>query len=409
MLLKNASLYIFSSIISSFISFLMIPIYTSKLSPQEYGIYGFAIVLISVIGMLINGNLFILIQKDYYDEKINKKQYEFNVILYFLIVYTGIMILLFFFKNMLAYFFKLQILKNWIYIIVTIAFFQTLTQFFLLLLRLDNLALKYFFINVIVSLLNAITGYVFLFFFNLGWKGLIIGNLLVYNIISAYFLIKHNDIFKFNFSKIFFKKYFSFVKSYFLTTINWRIISYSDRFFIAAMSTFSNLGLYTLGAQLSNILNIIVNGFNNAWSPYFMENMNKNNFRLIKKKLQLYIAGLIILFLLIYFISPFIIRVFFNEKYYNALIYFKYFIFIVLFHSFHAIISNFLVFFNQASKISVATTIGMLLNLILNYFLIKKNGAIGVAQATLISYVIIVLIEYYFLRVKIIKKGLINV
>lgn len=412
MLLKNTTIYILSSIISSIISFIMIPVYTTKIDPYDYGIYGFIAVIMSIFNTLISSNLFIVFEKDYYDSSIENKNYIFNLVCYFFTIYLIGLLIVFFGQDIFLKFFNLDKLRNWIFLIITLSFFQVLVQLFILILRLKNLSHYYLYINVTISLINAIIGYILVFKYNLTWDGLLISNFITYGIVllSIIFInINIIDIRKQDYSKNIIRKYLKFAIEYFPVTLNWRIISYADRFFITKMSTLTSLGMYTLGSQLSKVLEIFISGFNSAWSPYFMESMHKKQYKDILQKLKAYIAFLSIISICIYFISPFIIKFFFNAKYFNAITYFNYFIFIVLVNAFHAIASNCLVFFDKAKDISIATTVGMITNLILNYILILENGALGAVQASLISYIVIVIIEVYFIKIKILDKGYINV
>jgi len=399
MLIKNSIIYLTSIVASSFISFLMIPIYANYLSPKEYGIYGILVVVNSIIAIFIGGNIFVMIGREFYNLK-NKINYFFNIYAYIFIMFMIIEILLYFFSAKIIDYFNFGCTESWLYLIGFIAFEQIVLHIYLTILRFENLALKYLYFSVFISFLNALLTYYFLFY-GLLWQSFFIANLITYSTVFLFLFYKYRKIlidknnYKLNLEHI--KESFKFVLTYSPTTLNWRVISFSDRFFITKMASMSSLGLYTMGFQLSKALEIFTSGFNQAFTPYFMKKIKDKEYKKLTQISFIFLIILILIILGLFIFFPSIIKFFLNPDYYKAIKFFNYFLLIVFFNAVHQIISKFLVYYKYEKYISYSTTIGMIFNLLLNYILIGYNAALGAVQATLLSYIIIILLEAWYL------------
>jgi len=78
-LFKASGIYTLSSIINAAIPFLLLPLLTRYLSPEEYGIVSMYALLLSITSVFTGLSVHGAINRAYFDEKINNhKEYVWN-------------------------------------------------------------------------------------------------------------------------------------------------------------------------------------------------------------------------------------------------------------------------------------------------------------------------------------------
>jgi len=390
--LKESFLYLFASLINAFFSFLLIPIYTSYLSVEEFGIYGFLIVINLVFYMLISGNLVNLLSREFYKSQ-KKYYYIYSIIFYFVLVFSFLGCVVYLFGEKMLNFFEINVNVWYLYLILFIAFFRNVIDLYLSILRFRFLAVEYLKFSVLISFLTALFSYVFLIKYKV--IGIFEGILIGYFFIVLFIVVRNFRFLKFN--GRFLKEVIKFSFSYMPTTLSWRVITLSDRFFITKMVGVNALGLYTLSYQLSSVFNLFTTSINQAFSPFFMKSLQEK--RDIKRVVFFLIVGMGAILFVGYFILEFVIG-FLKKDYYFAIDYIKWFLGIVFFSFLHSIFSKYMIFHKKEKIISIITTIGAVLNIGLNIVLIKLYGGIGAVVATLLVYIFIVLAEFIYIKRK---------
>jgi len=388
MLVKSSFIYFIVVSFNALTSFLLVFVYSKYLSVEEYGLYGILMVIFSIVYVFIHSNLPNLLSREFYRSQ-KKLYYISSILIYYIVMFFIISLLIIISHNVFIQFFGVKLDLDWILFINIIALLKVIMDLFFSIMRLRFILIKFLILNIMLNILIFIISYLLVQRYS--WKGIFIASFLVYFLYDLIFIINNFKYFKFKFK--FLKDVFIFAIKYIPTTLNWRIIAYSDRFFILKLLGVSYLGLYTFASQISSIFNLIINAVNQAWGPYFMKNFNSIN----KKHIIFILLGSIGLFLVIYIFIYFFIN-FVNPSYKDAFIYVKYFLVISFFSLFHYLISKYLIFFKKENKISLYTFIGVIVNLILNYILIKYLELVGVLVATILSYVVIVFLEWNYAK-----------
>jgi O-antigen/teichoic acid export membrane protein len=75
-LFKQSGIYAFGDILSKGVGFLLLPLYTAFLTPEDYGIISLATVVASIFGIIATGGLNGAVLKFYYnfDDKETRKK-----------------------------------------------------------------------------------------------------------------------------------------------------------------------------------------------------------------------------------------------------------------------------------------------------------------------------------------------
>jgi len=405
-LLKRISGYTIISIITGGISFLLLPVLTTYLSPKDYGILSifnastqFLVALIP-LGM---GHLLLV----YLIEK--KIEYPTYLNAFLKITFTIclsltaiISIAYFFIKDFFGLPFYLTISLP--FIALLIIYFDTINSYFIYskqFKRYAKFTLSKFFIEV-----TSVITLVIIFPFN--WKGRITAlviSLFLMILYTTYYFTKNNIIqFKLKttyHTKELINKGFPLI----FMGIAIMVMNLSDRFFIEHFVSLKDTGLYGIASTVAGVLLMVIGASMNVIRPIIYEKLKSNN---SKKELRAlgfkYISSLLLLTFLLYLITPFLFQYMVNESFHASLKLTYPLIWSIFFWGVFNYFVSFFMFKKRNIIIGTISILGVILNLVLNYFLILKYGTIGAAYATLITYLtisLILIISYLFLRNKI--------
>jgi O-antigen/teichoic acid export membrane protein len=260
-------------------------------------------------------------------------------------------------------------------------------------LRNQEKALAFVVFEILNSFLNVLVSLILIVGFNLGWQGRAIGilfSICCFGLFGLLLLYKKKLIyFKIDFSSV--KKILSISIPLIPHAIGGVIIVLSDRLFIERLVNKEAVGIYVVGCTFGLLVNLFVEAFSNAWSPWFYKQMT-SDVDILKKKQRIvlftyiYFACILLLAFCITAISQFILPIVVADEYQSA----SEFIFLVAlgyaFRGMYTMFFPYFVFMGKTNFLGISTGVIALFNMALNYVLICKNGAIGAAQATLLSW-----------------------
>ncbi|EEP61151.1 oligosaccharide flippase family protein, partial [Sulfurihydrogenibium yellowstonense] len=297
-LFKASGIYTLSSIINAAIPFLLLPLLTRYLSPEEYGIVSMYALLLSITSVFTGLSVYGAINRAYFDEKINDhKEYIWNSLI-ILFISSSFTFLLY---NLLANYISnlTGIPTSWIWTVVLVSFFQFVINCLLVIYQAKLLAFKYAKIQIGQSLFNALLTILFVIILLLGWKGRLLAQILsvlFFGIMAFFILYKHYTVKKINFYYI--KHALKFGVPIIPHTIGGMLMTLTDRFIINNLLGLEKVGIYMVGLQLGMALALIADSFNKAYVPWLFEKLNQNN-EDIKRKIVMftYIYFLFMLFL----------------------------------------------------------------------------------------------------------------
>lgn len=393
-ILKNSSIYILISIFSGSISFLLLPILTNYLSPENYGIYEVYRSLISLLqGVMIFGTNTLIFGNFFKWTKLEFKIFLHNSIFIFLMVLM-IMISLSLIPEINSYLFNefsfpLSIVLTGI---ITI-FFQSVTSLQTTIFQIKGKAIKYAFFTAGFSLINFIITYILVVHYSFNWHGPVISILLT----SLIFFVLTN----FNFLKLGIKINYPLTKLktiFFLgaplifTHLSGWIIEAFDKLMITSLLSSSATGNYSVNYKFSMIVFLIQIGVLRAWAPFFYKtkslNTPKNNL-IIVKYTYILILFLLLVTCIVIFISPYLFSMFIKSDSYNFSIRIIVYVSIgYFFDGLWKIFGQYLINLNKTKIYSIILAVSSIFNLIFNYFLIKKYGIDGAAISTCFAFII---------------------
>ncbi len=402
-LFKAISIYSLGNILSAVASFLLLPIYTTILTPSDYGVLELLNLIAAFLGILfglIISNGYGRIYFDSTNADYRKKLYATGQIFTLIcaVIFTAII-----FIN--ADWFSRVILnanvgKLPVLLITVSTIFFVLIKIPLANLQIRQLPKQYISVSLAGFLLTVSATIVFVVFYRLGVYGVLYGQL-VGNVLQFIFLsIYSRKEYKISFSFVQLSLMLSF--SIFLIPANLSslILNMSNRWFLQEYQTIEDVGLFSLGAKFASIIPMLfTEPVKQAFSPYIYEQID--NPEKLKKTLseftRIFFIGLSVVVLGISLLTREAIIIIADKSFYGS----QNVTFILsisfLFLGLAGIIVQGIQIVKKTWIITVIWVFSAAINVLLNFLLVPTYGRMGAATATMISVIIICIC--YFIAV----------
>lgn len=395
-LLKNTVIIAIGKLSTQIISFLLLPLYTSKLSPAEYGTYDFlvtlSVFLLPVITMLMEESMFrFLIDAE--DLKSKKR------VITATITYTTIGTLLF------------TIIAG---IVMGIMKYEYTVVFLLfiisnVLIGLSNALARgtgkiklYSLSNFILGASTIVLNVVFIVSFKLGVNGLLWSNTIA-NSVTALIVLMKLHLPQFISKKDLSKKTMSEMLRYSIplvpNNLSWIIISLSDRLMLTWMIGTEANGLFSIAYKFPNIIYTCYGFFSTAWKESAAKILKEDNkiqyYNSIYKDIKFFLKAIVLGLIAI---MPFAFPLLVDSSYNEAYIYIPILVISIYYTNMSNFYGGIFTAYKNTKIMGSTTIVAAILNVVINLIFIPKFGIFAAAFSTLISNVIIFAYRRYKLR-----------
>jgi len=383
MVVKNSFIYLGTEIVNKAIPFLLLPIITKYLTPQEYGIYGIYQVLLSFLTPFLAMSLDINITRNFFKvskAKLSKILSSLIVILH-LNLFLGLIavyIISLFFEN------PFGVPDKILMIMPVIIFAQTINTFNLTILRNHQKAMKYGLFQIVLTMINFSSTLLLLLVFHKNWESLVYGILIAHTLVMFYSFYYLKEEYKLGFDFYSFKKIYKISLPLIFHLLGGSIIFLSDRLFIQQMEGLKEVGLYSIGNQFGMITMIVLNAIIMAINPWMYKKLaDKVN---IQKEIYLLMFLFTVIGLVVWQSSLFIFPYMVDSQYLEAKQVIVWISMAFVFRGWYQLYYNVVLDVGKTNIFMYITFGSGILNLLLNYILIKQNGMVGAAQGTVIAF-----------------------
>ncbi len=389
-LLKNSVVYSSLTVLQKSISFFLLPLYTSYLTPADYGTYDLVITIISVLAffytLALRNGIVRFYSEGSKDELVTRKL--FGTSFYAVLLSSAIQSIIYF--SIAKYFFPLLLgdlpVYPYMYLGLMSLVFSPVYQIVQSILQAKQDSITFTKLNLSYSLVLISLNIVLIVGFNLKAEGLLLSlavtNFVFSGLVSFFFIRKYGVCFDYEV----FKKLLKYCLPLLPHNLSTWTMSMIDRILIKKFLTTFEIGLYSVGFQISNILGIGVQAFSLAYSPFFFETVEQGETGKLKivriAMLGVLVVSLIGMFLSLY--SREIIQLMAADSYSGSYKVIPFLSFVFVFQGVYIFIAGPLLITNT-KLFSVVSIFGALLNIGLNFLLIPYWGLIGAAVASLIQ------------------------
>ncbi|MBK8552420.1 MAG: oligosaccharide flippase family protein [Ignavibacteria bacterium] len=299
---KDTLIYGANTIIGRFLNFFLIPFYTHKFLPAEFGIVAILYSYIAILNVFFSIGLESGYMKFASTQETGTKIQ--NLFYPFIIVFLNSLFLsalIFIFDIELTGVFQID--EKYTYLIkysALILLFDTIVLIPFAYLRLNNKAKSFAGIKITNIVINVILNFVLISYFNYGIEAVFISNL-VASVIT--FLMITPVLFKnidFSFNKSLVSELLRFSIPYIPAGIAANIVQIIDRPILKYLTDDKTVGIYQANYRLGIFMMLVVSMFEFAWRPFFLNNAKDPNAKKIfSKVLTLFIIVSSLIFLVL--------------------------------------------------------------------------------------------------------------
>lgn len=395
-LVKNTIIIAIGKLSTQIISFLLLPLYTSKLTPKEYGVFDYittiSIFLLPIITLCMEESLFRFLLDA-------KKQEDKENVISQVIIYTIFSTIIF----SIGAFFLLKIINyeyNMLFILYIIS--SILSAISNALARGLSKIKLYSISNMISGIIAIILNIVTIVFFNMGVVGLLLSTILANILTSVTIFIKTNFIQYISinkFEKNLMKEMLGYSIPLVPNSIAFSIISASDRIIVTNSIGLEQNGIYSIAYKFPNIISVFYGYFSLAWRESASKMVNNED--KVKYYNEVYETMKNIIYcisILLIAIMPIAFPILINSQYQDAYPHILILIASVYYCNIAMFISGIFIAYKDTKSIGTTTLIAAIINVIINVGLINKIGLYAASISTLIANMFLCLYRKYKVR-----------
>ena len=404
-LLKNTIIFALGNFGTKFITFFLVPFYTSALTTAEYGV----IDLIYTVGMVLVPVLTLNISEAVLRFPLDKDA-DTTKIMSIGLIYTTIALII----SICIFPFLVKMHTIGIYAEYMVLYMVSLMlhQLCMSYLRGKELLLQYAIGNIVHANLVASLNIYFLAICDKGIEGYLLAYVIanvVVAIYAAYYGNIINVIRNFSFDR---KLALSMVKYSAVLIPNsfmWWIMNSADRIMISTMVGVAANGIYAVSYKLPTLLTTVSSVFNQAWSYSAIkenDSVDKKEYNNIVYDRLVSVIVLLSMGLLV--ILKDFLKIYVSNEYYEAWLYIPILIVGFVFMTLGSFVATSYTVYKDSRGFLCSGTVGAIGNLVLNWVLIPQINVMGAAIATATSYFIVfvyrVLDTKKYLELDVLKK-----
>jgi len=389
------------NIINASVPFLLLPLLTSYLSPEDYGVLSMVQLLMLLSFPFVMMNSQGLLTMEY--TNLSKEKYKALVSSALLIPLFGFVFLeciFVLFKNSIVEYFQLPIYL--LYLVPVFLFFQAIPTFVPIIFQAKKDPFNFGKFKISLTIVNVLLSLLFVVILNYGWEGRLFGIIVSFFIFSivGFFVLLRIDAIDLIFDITSLKKILNFGIPLLPHAIAGVLLASSSKFFLANMINNEAVGIYTVAFQVASSVIIIMVSINQAWAPNLYEVLNSKPSEIIKLGIvkQTYKVMLFMLVItLVFFLStPYIYKLFIDESYHSGIIISRVISFGFLMNGLYFLVTNYILFSKKTRVLSVITSVISILGAFINYYCILEHGIIGAAYALIIIFGLLFGVVFYY-------------
>ncbi len=389
-LLKSIGSYTLINILNKSIPFLLLPVLTNFLTPEDFGIITNIESLIVITTTIIGVNFSSSFIRQFVKKEVDLKSYTSTVFRLILLFFGIVSLLLFSFVDVIYEWTAIP--KVVIYSISIFSLLENLIEVVLSLWRMEDKPFKYGKLRIARTIIEVSITILFVVIYQYNWWGRFFG-IYTAGILTGLFSLVY--LFKKGYLT---QKYNPVYRSYFLRyglpliphTLSGILIMYSDKLIITKYLSIGENGVYSVAFTIGMVISVLQTSFNQAWVPSLFKRLATNSMeekRKLVKITYVYMAGILMVVFVLWLITP-VIYFFLGKDFSEGMDVVAIIGLGFAFNGMYKMMVNY-IFYSEKTQIISLITIGIaILNISLSIYLIKDYGILGTAYASAISFFI---------------------
>ncbi len=388
----GAGIYLFSNILNAVIPFILLPILTRYLSPEEYGEVAIFQTLLGALGAFVGMTFVGAANRKFYDSNLEKSELaEFIGSCLQLITISALVVfsILFLFRSNFSEWLSLKptyILFSAVVSFCTVIFWLRLGQW-----QVAKMPVKYGILQISKSLVDMLLSLLLVVVLLKGASGRIDAQVIASFIFAlfAFFLLKKDGLLS---VLIWRKDYLAEALRFGIPLMphlaGGFLLNSVDRFVINDEMGLAEAGVYMVAVQITMAIAVVFDAINKAYVPWLFEKLKVNDHKekqQIVKLTYLWYLMIALGVLVAFYIGPWLVLFIAGEKYAAAGEVVGWLALGQGFQGMYLMVTNYVFFSKKTGLLSVASIGSGLLNLALLIVLVRILGLQGAAIAFALS------------------------
>lgn len=384
-LFGNVGILAISNFSTKILSLLLVPLYTSILSTEEYGVFDLVVTTVELLIPILTLNISDAVMRFLLDTQKSKDTVSQIGLKYLGIALTLASVVVFACSRIdLFSSYATLFVWIWLYFILHLSY-QFLVQYAKGLEHVKDIGIA----GVLSTIINLSCNILFLVVFKWGIKGFFISNILASGLVILYMVIRlkiWRRLKVIQADKQLEKEMLSFCIPLIFTAIAWWANSSLDKYAVTFFCGVAANGLISVAYKIPSIVNTLQAIFIQAWQISAIrefEDKDKNQFYeniFIGFNFLLCVAGFGLIFL-----SRFIASIMFSDEFFVAWKYVPFLVIASIINAASGFIGPILSAQKKTKPFAISATVGLISNAILNCILVFLLGIQGATVATVVS------------------------
>lgn len=401
-LLVGTFVYLTSNILTAAVPFLLLPILTRHLGPDEYGQVAMFQVYIGLlaafVGLNVNGAV---IRQFYHKSSGNSFSGYFSSAFVVLILsFLLSVIVVYFLQSIIASLLSIEI--YWIYLGLAVSLCAFIIKMTLSQYQVNKRHFRYSTIQISLALLNAALSIYFVLYIGHGAEGRVLGMLYanVFVAVICIFIIIKMGLFEFkNIKRKYVKDSFHYGVNLVPHFCGIFLLGTADRYIVNSNMGLYEAGIYMAAIQVCRVFPIFFDALNKAFVPWLFEKLSSND---IKAKIQVvkltyyYIILLLIVSVLSFCLFPHITLLILGDEYNTVGTIVGYLALGSCIQGIYYMFTNYLIYSKKTGVLSSITIFSGGCNIALSLMLILNYGLLGVCYAFILSNIVRITLTFIF-------------
>lgn len=394
-LFRNLVIYGLGDVATSIVSLLLLPVFTSYLTPQDYGIITMLLTVEAVTKVLFRWGVDTAFMRLYYDYPDTAgRQRLASSIFFFLAAVNGalLVVALLSLEWLTPHVFGSEGTSGQpLNLLLGLTLVNTfVTGFYFMpfqVLRIGKKSPQFIALAFARSAGTILMRLLLVISAGMGVLGIVLADVLVTALFTVLLFRWFAPLIRPVFSREVIRDALAFGLPRVPHSVAHQIIGFADRYLLNAYRPLAEVGLYSVGASFGLALKFFLSAFEAAWTPFFLEAMRERDARRIYSTVSTYVVALLVLLVsAMCVLAPSVVRLFTTERFQEAAAVTPWIALGVMFQGLYLVGSIGLVISKRTKRYPVATGTAAAVSLLANILLIPRYGMIGAAWANTLSY-----------------------
>ena len=389
--------YTLVNIINKGIPFLLLPLLTNFLTPEDYGILTNIESLLVVTVTLVGINLSSAISRQYVKEGVDMKSYIITTFRVILVSFLAVTLIYAALADLIFEFTAIP--KEVIYFVSFYAILDNIMEALLAFWRMEDKPFRYGALRVSRTVIELIISVVLVVVMKYDWFGRFTGIYLAGiagGLFALFYFIKQGYL-RASYEKTYRRHFLKYGMPLIPHSISGVLIFYSDKIAITKLLGVAENGVYSVAFTIGMAISLLQNSFNQAWVPWLFKKLALDSDEENKKLVKItygYMAVMLLMVILLWLLAPVIYMVIGDDFSDGVGI-----VAIVglgfAFNGMYKMMINYVFYAEKTKIISIMTISLAAFNIGLNIIFIKMYGIIGSAYASALTFFVQFMVAWF--------------